>query len=119
MDTNTRIRIRRTIKRIIEMLVEGDYRGVEAMTNGIRLRADYIESGVVDYGKRLIYPPPEAYDKIDVVNVAGKSPPQYSIRFRLFTEEEGHSDLELQATLLDTNPGADDMRVEVDNILVP
>ena len=100
------------------MLSRRDYAGVEALSNGVRLKAEHIESGVNDYGRTLTDPPDDAYDNIDVVAVDGRSPAEYSIRFRLFTKEEGQSDLELQATLIDDNEPSEVMRVEVDGILV-
>ena len=118
MNTITQTRIRRTVKTVVEMLVNADYEALEALTGGVRLRSEHIESGVIDYGKTLTSPPEYAYDDIDVVEVAGKAAPEYSIRFRLFTEEEGQSDLELQATLVDENGNAPEMRVEIDNIIV-
>lgn len=118
MNTTTQSRIRRTVKKVVEMLVDADYSGLEALTNGLRLRSQHIESGIVEYGKALTFPPETAYDNIDVVEVAGTTPSQYSIRFLLFTNEEGQSDLELQATLVDENPNAPEMRVEINNIIV-
>jgi hypothetical protein len=52
-----------------------------------------------------------------VVPISKTSPPEYSIRFRLYTEEEGRSDLEIQATLIDTEKTSL-MKVEFDNVLV-
>ena len=118
-DTNLRLRIRRTLKRVVELLVQLDYAGLERISGGVRLRAADIEAGVVDYGRTLTYPPTSAYEDIDVVRIDGTVPPEYSIRFRLFTEEESRPDLELQATFVDDNPAEDVMRVELENILVP
>jgi hypothetical protein len=118
VNTTTQTRIRQSIKKIVDMLVNADYKGLEAITGGVRLRSDHIESGIVDYGKTLTFPPENAYDDIDVVAVADKTPSEYSIRFRLFTTEEGQSDLELQATLVDDNANGPEMRVEIDNIVV-
>lgn len=94
-----------------------DYAGLAELTDGKRLKAEHIESGVKEYGRTLVKPPEQAYDYVDVVYVEDSSPPQYSIRFALFTCEEGRSDLELQATLIDDGSGAT-MKVEIDGILV-
>ena len=118
MNTTTQKRIRQSVKKVVAMLVNADYKGLEALAGGVRLRSDHIESGIVDYGKTLTFPPESAYDVIDVVEVPGKTPSEYSIRFRLFTKEEGQSDLELQATLVDDNANGPEMRVEIDNIIV-
>lgn len=53
----------------------------------------------------------------DVIPIRGAVPPAYSVRFRLFTLEEGPSDLELQATFIGY-PSDEMMRVELDNIIV-
>ena len=49
--------------------------------------------------------------------IRGTSPQEYSVRFRLYTQEEGRSDLELQATFIE-NSEDELMAVEVDNIIV-
>lgn len=107
----------RALRRVIELLVQRDYAALEVLSRGSRLRASEIEEGVVSYGGSLVMPPPEAFLGVDVIRVQGAQPPAYSVRFRLYTLEEGRSDLELQATLVET---ADDgfMQVEIDNIVV-
>ena len=110
-------RIERTLRKVVELLVRKDYPALEQLTRGGRLNAAEIGSGVDDYGRTLVLPPPEAFSRVDVVPVRGTTPPAYSIRFRLFTREEGESDLEVQATFID-NPASDLMTVELDNILV-
>ena len=100
------------------MLVAKDYGGLEALSQGVRLTAEQIEAGVTVYGRRLVDPPDAADQDLDVVQIQGKTPPAYSVRFRLSTEEEGRSDLELQATFIDAGPSEDVMVVEIDGVLV-
>jgi hypothetical protein len=101
----------------MEMLVQEDYAALERLTHGARLRAPKIEAAVREYGRTLVAPPSEAFSCADVIPIQGTSPPSYSVRFRLYTREEGVSDLELQATLIgDSN--LELMNVELDNILV-
>ena len=109
--------IERTLCAIVDLLVRKDYAGLESLTHSTRLRAQEIEAGVRDYGRTLVPPPSEAFSRADVVPIRGAVPPAYSVRFRLYTQEEGLSDLELQATLIG---GSDDemMSVELDNIIV-
>jgi hypothetical protein len=85
----------------------------------VRLKASEIEYGVKVYGKTLVLPPPDAYSQVDVIPVrlSARTPQAYSIRFRLYTEEEGHSDLEVQATFVEES-SSDFMTVELDDILV-
>lgn len=117
MNNETTQQIEDTVRHVVKLLVTGQYHAIETLTNGVRLKKDEIEAGVLEYGRRLTPPPDEAYKVIDVVPIANTSPPEYSIRFRLYTEEEGRSDLEIQATLIYAND-APIMKVEFDNILV-
>lgn len=110
-------RIENTVRHVVELLVAGQYHAVEALTGGMRLKKEEIDAGVFEYGCRSASPPDDAYKLIDIVPIASTSPSEYSIRFRLYTEEEGRSDLEIQATLIDVND-ASFMKVELDNILV-
>jgi hypothetical protein len=119
MDRATQHRLRNTIKKLVGMLVVGDYEGLETLSGGVRLRSEEIEAGVVEYPATLVFPPDEAYEDIYVVEIDNASPPEYATHFRLFTNEEGRSDLELQATLVDDTPNSDEMRVIIDDLLVP
>ena len=110
-------RIRATMRYIVQLLVERDYMELQKVTNATRLTAEHIESGVKEYGCTLVMPPDERFDDIDVIEIENSEKGEYSVRFRLFTEEEGESDLELQATLIDS-PSAKFMLVEIDGILV-
>lgn len=109
--------IERTLRLVVGLLVQRDYVALERMTRGVRLRATEIEQGVREYGRTITHPPAEAYAKVDVVPVRGAVPAEYSVRFCLFTLEEGQSDLEVQATLKEL-PGQEVMGVELDNIIV-
>jgi hypothetical protein len=110
--------MRNTLRLLTDYLVREDYAGLEKLTNGVRLQARYIASGIADYGRTLTCPPDATFDDIDSVLIEGASPPAYSIRFQLFTKEEGKSDLELQATFIDDSPSSGYMRAELDGILV-
>lgn len=117
MTEETRQRIEATVRHVVDLLVAKDYQAIETLTGGLRLRKHEIESGVLEYRRRLITPPTGAYRLVDVVAISNMSPAEYSIRFRLYTEEEGRSDLEIQATLIDSEETAL-MKVEFDNVLV-
>jgi hypothetical protein len=109
--------IESTLRDIVSLLAQKDYAALERVTNGIRLRASEIEASINEYGRTVALPPPKAFSDIDVIPVRASVPAAYSIRFRLYTIEEGRSDLELQATFIE-NPLAEQMRVEIDNIIV-
>lgn len=110
-------RIHVVMLRIVEMLARKDYAGVESLSRGIRLTASQIEDGIREYGRTITQPPDAAYNFIDLIPVINMDATRYSVRFRLYTKEEGLSDLELQATLIDT-PGQEILAVEIDGILV-
>lgn len=120
MEEIFRIKIRATIEYVVNLLVTGAYKELELFSAGIRLKAEYIEMGVSEYGRTLVSPPQKAYDDIDMIPVTNTEPQEFSVRFRLYTQEEGKSDLEIQLTLIDKeNPRQNNlMCVEVDNILV-
>jgi len=107
-----------TLTKVVNLLVSRDYDRLEALSDGVRLKAHYIKDGVDAYGRTLTSPPTQAFEELDVVEVEGAVKPTYSIRFRLFTKEEGRSDLELQATFIDADPESDLMIVEIDNVTV-
>ncbi len=112
------LRIERTLRDIVSLLVRKDYATLEKMTNGVRLRVAEIDARITEYGRTIAFPPAVAFRDIDVIPIRASVPQAYSIRFRLYTVEEGKSDLELQATFIE-NPAAEEMRVEIDNIIVP
>lgn len=65
----------------------------------------------------LVMPPTEAFSRADIIPIRATTPATYSIRFRLYTQEEGESDLEVQATFIE-KPATELMTVELDDILV-
>lgn len=109
--------IERTLRVIVQLLVNKDYAELERLTRGVRLSADDVAAAVRDYGRTLVMPPMTAFSRPDVIAIRGSAPPAYSVRFHLYTEEEGMSDLEVQATFRE-HPGDEMMTVELDNILV-
>lgn len=117
MNKETTRRIEDTVRHVVALLVAGQYQAIESLTDSVRLKKKEIEAGVREYGRRLVAPPDDAYKLIDVVPITDTLMSEYSIRFRLYTEEEGQSDLEVQITLVDTN-GTSLMKVELDNIIV-
>lgn len=110
-------RIGHTLRRVVELLVQHDYAGLERLTRGVRLPASEMAGAIREYGRTLVMPPADAYSQADVMPIDGSSPEAYSVDFRLYTEEEGRSDLEIRLTLIDT--GVEGMmKVELDDILV-
>ena len=98
------------------MLAEGDYEGLERLTNGSRLTAAEMAEGVREYGGNLILPPDGAFENLDVVGVEGARPREWSVNVDLWTAEEGRSDLTLELTLRENGKNIYD--VEIDGIHV-
>ena len=109
--------IERTLRVIVDLLVRGEYTELERITRGVRLRSEEIATAVREYGRTLVSPPPAAFSQANVIAIRDSSPPAYSVRFNLYTHEEGMSDLELQATF-SGNPEDEMMKVELDGITV-
>ena len=104
-----------SVERIVELIVAGRYDQISKITGDQRLDAVSIERAVREYGKRLVMPPAEALDQLDVVPVRNVVPPRWSVRINLWTLEEGRSDLTLELTLFE---GEGRYVIEVDDIHV-
>lgn len=109
-------RIKFETKHIVQMLVKCDYDAIVKYTNGIRLPKDEIEYAVKDYGCKIVMPPEDVFDNLDVVEVENTSPREWSVRCPLWTKEEGPSDLSVEMSMIEES--ADRLRVELDNIIV-
>lgn len=90
--------------------------GLERLSHGRRLPASEMDQAIKDYGEKLIMPPDDAFENLDVIKVEAAQPPEWSVRFDLWTEREGKSDLSLELTL--TEIGNEEFRVEIDGIHV-
>ena len=102
------------LRRILAGFVAEDYTAVERMTCGIRLSSGQIRDAIEDYGGTVVAPPAEALDELDVIEVQGSSPRRWSVRFDLWTEEEGKSDLTMELTVEQGTP----VKIELDNLHV-
>lgn len=111
-------KIESTLRNIMSLFVRKDYMALEKLSKGVRLKASEIKEGITEYGRTLVFPPPEAFPNVDVIPIRVSVPQEYSIRFNFYTVEEGESDLQLQATFID-DPTTEQMRVETNDILVP
>ncbi|WP_411884880.1 hypothetical protein [Polaromonas sp. YR568] len=112
MDT----RVPALVKKIVVWLVAQDFGAVDEYSRGVRLTADQIRQAVFDYGRKLILPPDSAFTNLDVIQVSGARHPTWSIRFDLWTAEEGRSDLTLECRVIDC--GGEVLAMEVDNLRV-
>ena len=104
------------IAQIISWLVAGDYKSIEAATQGIRLSAESLHAAVTSYGKTLIAPPDFGLDKLDIVEITNSASPSWSVNVNLWTVEEGRSVLSLECTVIGRSTGG--INVAVDNLHV-
>jgi hypothetical protein len=104
------------IRRVVSLLVSGDYRTIEKLTAATRLDAEVISRAIYEYGHTLVVPPDSAFENLDVIEVHESTPKRWSVRVNLWTEEEGCSDLSLELTLIESKDS--DMLIEVDNLHV-
>lgn len=112
----TLVKLILTIKKIVELLVAKKYQELEQLCGSVRLTAAEIDQAICDYDAVLVLPPDSDYENIDAIEITGASPRSWSIRYDLWTEDEGRSDLSLEATLIETDQEI--MGVELDNIHV-
>lgn len=87
------------VKSIVWLLVAGRFEEVAKVTNNIRMDADDVERAVGGYGKTLVMPPDESFENLDIVQVRRSTPPCWSVRFDMWTVEEGRSDLTLELSI--------------------
>ena len=109
-------KLKSTVRRVVSLLERGDYEALERLTNGVRLTAAEMAEGVREYGGNLILPPDDVFDNLDVIEVEGARPREWSVNVDLWTAEEGRSDLTLEMTLRES--GKEIYGVEIDSIHV-
>jgi len=105
-----------TIKKIVGLLVQKKYPEIEQLSCGVRLTAEEISQAICDYDGILILPPENDFNNVDVIEITESKPRSWSVRYDLWTEEEGRSDLSLEVTLIDSKDEV--MGVELDNLHV-
>lgn len=105
------------LKQVVEWLVVGDFNAVAAASNDSRLSAAQMAHAIRTYGRTLIVPPSSSYESFDSVRVAAVSEPTWSVRFDLWTLEEGRSDLSLECTI-SIRSRTGDATIEIDGIHV-
>jgi len=104
------------IRQVIAWLVGGNFLDIEARSGGVRLSADLMRQAIEKFGRTLIMPPDEVFSNMDVIRVPNADRPTWSVRFDLWTKEEGRSDLSVECTVIDRGDG--ELDLEVDNIHV-
>jgi hypothetical protein len=101
------------LRKVLPLLVGEKYAELELFTKGIRLSAKEIARAVANYGRKLVLPPEEGFQLMDVIEVKNAQPRRWSIAMPLWTQEEGRSDLTLEITVIEQQ---NDFLVELDDI---
>lgn len=107
---------REILRQVIHHLARKEYLEIEKMTHGIRLREIEIDQAIKSYGRNLVVPEDSHFDLMDIVEVEDVDQRQWSVVIPLCTEEEGRSDLTLEATIIET--GLNKYSLELDDIHV-
>ena len=81
------------MQNIVACLVNGHYDYLERQTDGIRLTREEMQTAVNEYPGTLALPVEISFENIDVIEIEGKVPTEWSVRFDLWTAEEGRSDM--------------------------
>ena len=102
--------------RLIEMLVTGDYEGLERASRGRRLTAEQLRQAVEEYGRELRMPPKAEFSNLDWHEIGDSHPRSWWVLVDLWTVEEGRSDLTLELRLTET--GGQQYDLEIDNLHV-
>lgn len=92
--------LQQQVASIIQLLVNSKFEAIEQLTKGVRLPADQIQYAIEQYGRKLVSPPVEAFELMDVIKVQGHEPQTWSVNMPLWTEEEGRSDLSIELTVI-------------------
>lgn len=91
--------IENLVRRVIDLLIAHKYGELEAMTNGVRLKASDMNRVITEYGRKLVPPPENAFELMDMVKIRDTSNSKWSVTMPLWTQEEGRSDLSIELTL--------------------
>ena len=97
-----KLKMRNTVHRLVEMLIAGDYDGLERASRGRRLTGEHLRQAVGEYGRELRMPPEVVFDDLDLNEIEGAIPQAWWVLVDLWTVDEGRSDLTLEIRLTDT-----------------
>jgi hypothetical protein len=107
--------LRMVLRSVVERLARGEYQALVAESSASRMTVAELGDAVNDYRRTLVIPPEAAYQTLNTVQVRGTSSPTWSVRFPMWTREEGKSDLTLELTVVVNEGGA---RFELDDLHV-
>ncbi len=78
--------IKQEVKKLVQLLVDGEYEKLEKMNKIGVLKANELEKGILQYGGALTLPPDEAFDEMDIFKLdnPGKYCEEYFIDIELW-----------------------------------
>ena len=104
------------VRQVLIVLAPGHYKELHDLTAGRRLPAEEISDAVESYGRTIVKPPFDL-GQIDSVYITDSVPSSWSVWHQVWTREEGRSDLTIEVTVTEVEPGR--LAVELDGIEVP
>ncbi len=108
--------VRAALEQVVALLVAGRLDELERIDRGGRMRAEEWRSRLAEYGRTVTQPPDPDFESADIVPLRGQENTAWSVWYRLWTEEEGRSDLAIELTV--RYRGGDDVEIEVDDLRV-
>jgi hypothetical protein len=108
--------VRSALDEIVPLLVAGRMEDIQRIDRGGRMKADEWRTRIAEYGKTLRKPPQGDFETSDVIPLQGQEGSAWSVWYRLWTVEEGKSDLAVELTVYydgqNVEIDADSLRVE-------
>ena len=105
------------VRHVVDLLAARDYPALERLSRGVRLSAAELAEAVREYGVTLLPLPRDSNAAVDFVRIRDAVPDEWSVVVRLYSREEGPSDLSLELTLRSDGHGG--FSVELDDLHVP
>lgn len=94
--------VRREIQRLLEDMVAQKFELLSEDGRIGRLTVAQLKRAIADYGGTLVCPPQDMFDSLIEVYPRDGDPTTCAVEVDMWTLEEGHSDLTLSATLVET-----------------
>ena len=100
------------IQRIVVLIAERQYEEAVQFCRGSRLNAEDIKGAVVTYGRTIVPLPQTARSLTSSIRISKAVPPRWSVVVPLFTIEEDRSDLSLELTISEPEPGCPTIQLD-------
>jgi hypothetical protein len=108
--------VQSALDEIVPLLVADRMEDIQRIDRGGRMKAHEWRTRIAEYGKTLKSPPQGDFESSDVIPLQGQEGSAWSVWYRLWTVEEGKSDLAVELTVYydgqTVEIDADGLRVE-------